>query len=128
VRRVFDRHQHRIKNWSGKLIELAYTSAAQSLKAATAPTPDPESAPDRWFVEWVEVSDDNTCGVCRAEGAKDFRPLADLSTMPGGATECGARCRCVLVFWLESEVKSGKATRLGPVRSRLGLIGARAIR
>ncbi len=119
MRRVFERHQHRIKNWSGKLVELANITVSKSLRASTIPVAaDPEGAPDRWFVEWVEVSDDNTCGVCRSEGAKDFRLLDDLPTMPGGATECGARCRCVLVFWLESEVKSGKAVRLGPVRSR----------
>jgi phage portal protein BeeE len=126
VRRVFDRHRHRIKNWSGKLVELAHTAASQSLRSpVTFPASDgePATTEDRWMVEWVEVADGSTCGVCRAEGAKDFRPLSDLSTMPGGATECGARCRCVLVYWLESEVKSGKAKRLGPVRSmrvRLG--------
>lgn len=119
VRRVFERNQHRIKNWSGKLVELAHTTAVQSLKAATVPTPaDPQSTPDQWYVEWVEVSDSATCDVCSTEGGKDIRPLSDLPTMPGGATECGARCRCVLVFHLESEVKSGKAKRLGPVRSR----------
>lgn len=118
VRRVFERHQHRIKNWSGKLVELANTTAIQSLKSATQPTAaDPESTPDQWYVEWVEVADGSTCDVCREEGSKDIRPLSSLSTMPGGATECGSRCRCVLVFHLESEVKSGKAKRLGPVRS-----------
>lgn len=118
VRRVFERHQHRIKNWSGKLVELAHTTAIQSLKSANQPAPaDSESATDQWYVEWVEVADGSTCDVCREEGSKDIRPLSSLSTMPGGATECGSRCRCVLVFHLESEVKSGKAKRLGPVRS-----------
>lgn len=109
IRRIFDRHQHRIANWSGRLIELANTTTRESLRTS------PSIGDDRWLVEWVEVADEHTCATCRAEGGKDFRPFDELRVLPGGATECGARDRCVLVFWLESEVKAGKAKRLGPV-------------
>lgn len=123
IRRTFERHQHRIKNWSGRLVELANIVSNQSLKTPVSfPDVDgKEVTEDRWFAEWVEVADGSTCGYCSTEGSKGFRPLDTFLTVPGGATECGSRCRCVLVYWLESEVRSGKATRLGPVRSRGGV-------
>jgi phage portal protein BeeE len=124
VRRVFERHQHRISNWSGRLIELAHTVTGQSLRTPSAqePTPDsdpntPAATPDPWMVEWVEVSDTATCSTCLSLGAKGFMLVESLPTTPGGATDCGARCRCVLVYWKQSEVQSGKAKRLGPIRS-----------
>lgn len=116
IRRVFDRSQHRISNWSGKLVELAHGVVTQSLNVADkqAAVSSP-SETDPWMVEWVEVADSATCGTCRREGSKPWRLLSELTTMPGGATECGAKCRCLLQFARKSEVDSGTAKRLGPV-------------
>jgi hypothetical protein len=116
IRRVFDRSQHRISNWSGKLVELAHGVVTRSLNVADkqAAVSSPTEA-DPWMVEWVEVRDNATCGTCRSEGSKPWRLLSELTTMPGGATECGARCRCLLQFARKSEVDSGTAKRLGPV-------------
>lgn len=117
IRRVFDRNQHRISNWSGKLVELAHGVLTESLHVSDrqAVVADGGEA-DPWLVEWVEVADRATCGTCKAEGAKGWRRLSELVTMPGGATECGARCRCLLQFARKSEVDSGAAKRLGPVK------------
>lgn len=119
LRAVFERNQHRIGNWSGRLVELANQTASESLRRAEvkAAASDPIAA-DPWYVDWVEVADRATCETCRAEGAKPIRPLTELRTVPGGATECGAKCRCVLVFHKKSEVEDGTAKKLGPVRSR----------
>ena len=75
----------------------------------------PEEGETRWFVEWVSEMDKRTCAVCAAEGDKDIRPLESLTVEPGGDTDCGAMCRCVLVLWTEEEVRRGRAERIGPL-------------
>lgn len=119
IRRVFERNRHRISHWSGKLSELAHGVLTTSLSTPVAKPKDAggTSEADPWMVEWVAVADRRTCSTCDALGDKGFQPVSSLTTVPGGATECGALCRCVLVYWLKSEVDSGKATRLGLARS-----------
>ena len=101
VRRVFERHQHR-------------ESRTGPGAGGTSPTP-PRSSPQvrepasasrlrerhGSVVRRVgrEVADGSTRDV-QGGGSRDIRPSPSLSTMPGGATECGSRCRCVLVFHL----------------------------
>lgn len=114
IRRVFDRNQHRISNWAGKLVELAHGTLTESLAIADA-RDAVEGNPDPWLVNWIEVADNATCGTCKVEGGKGWRRMSELPTMPGGATECGARCRCLLQFARESEVKSGTAIKIGPI-------------
>lgn len=114
IRRVFDRNQHRISNWAGKLVELAHGTLTESLIAGDAKDAV-EGKPDPWLVNWVEVADAATCGTCQIEGGKGWRKMSELRTMPGGATECGARCRCLLQFARESEVKGGTVVKLGPI-------------
>lgn len=115
IRAVFERNRNRIANWAGKLVELAHGVIVESLTIADQQAAVSGSDGDPWWVEWVEVADGATCSTCREEGGKPWRPLSDLPTMPGGATQCGARCRCLLNFARRSEVESGKAVKLGPV-------------
>jgi hypothetical protein len=113
--------RHRIANWSGRLVELATSllsdglSAAGAVKDGEGESEAPEVGGRRatsWWCEWVAVGDAESCATCSAEGAKGFRPLSSLTTQPGGATECRARCRCVLVYWTAAEVSSGAAVSL----------------
>lgn len=114
IRRVFDRNEHRISNWAGKLVELSHGTLTESLTAGDAKDVV-EGTPDPWLVNWIEVADSATCPTCQDEGGKGWRKMSDLRTMPGGATQCGARCRCLLQFARESEVKAGTAIKLGPI-------------
>jgi hypothetical protein len=111
VARCFNSNRHRIANWAGKLIELA-TQAANSGMLESGQSAD-TGEPTDWMVEWADVGDDNECSTCTNLGGQGFMTLRSLPTVPGGATECGALCRCVLVYWMEEEVKGGKAELLG---------------
>lgn len=108
---AFDRNEHRIANWSGKLVELAGGMARDGLVEAGIEAST--GKPVEWMVEWVNVGDERMCKTCRALGSKGFQPLRSLPTIPGAATECGARDRCVLVYWTDDEVRAGKAELLG---------------
>lgn len=118
AQRAWARHKHRIANWSGRLVELANETMARGMQerspAGDEVEDDPGASPDgtEWFVEWVAVGDEVTCATCIRESAAGFQPLSQLQRRPGGATECRARCRCVLVYWTRAEVQSGKAVRL----------------
>lgn len=113
---AFEAHEFRIENWGGKLVDLANSLLTEGvLEAGTAVAAGPEVAgpvPVEWWYEWVAVGDAKTCTTCRTEGGKGFQPLTTLTVRPGGSTECGARCRCVLVLWTRDEVTSGTAVAL----------------
>ena len=102
---VFDTQEHRIENWSGKLVELASEVLAAGMNEGSAEAGE-------WYYEWVAVGDGAMCAVCSSEGTKGFRPASQLTIHPGSSTNCRARCRCVLVWWTRDEVASGVAVRL----------------
>lgn len=114
VRQIFDRNEHRTSNWGGKLVELSNTLLSIGMQEGSgkATSSDGTTKAVNWYYEWVSVGDDAMCPTCENEGKQDFRPVSTMRVQPGGETECRAKCRCVLVFWREDEVKSGKATRL----------------
>ena len=112
VARAWGANRWRINNWQGKLAYLANEALVEEMRAAgTAPG----VGQVEWYVEWVANMDRRTCTTCRSEGDKGFRPLSSLTIQPGGDTECGARCRCVLVMWTKDEVDSGKAELFGAI-------------
>ena len=126
----FDANEYRVDNWSGRLIELANALTAAALLDAAAsseavdgpevtvvegegePLEGEEPADRDWWVSWEYVGDERTCETCEREGALPIRPLRTLSTVPGGQTECRARCRCVLVYWTADEVQDGTAEKI----------------
>jgi hypothetical protein len=110
VRQIFDSNEHRVSNWSGRLVDLANDVLGRGMQEGNGQTTGGKTAD--WYYEWVSVGDEAMCPTCRREGAKDFRPISAMQIQPGGNTECRAKCRCVLVFWLKSEIDAGKATRL----------------
>jgi len=114
VRQIFDRNEFRTANWGGKLVELAndLTTAGMQEGSGTAVSSDGTTKSVNWYFEWVSVGDGVMCPTCSTEGRAGFRPVSSMRLQPGGATECAARCRCVLTFWTEDEVKAGKATKL----------------
>jgi len=122
VGKVFDRNRHRIDNWSGRLVELCNEVFGLGMaQSGTGGVGDDELPPDEelppeergeWWVEWAAVGDNRMCITCEREGDAGFRPLSQVPVRPGGATECRARCRCVLVFWTRDEVQSGRAVAL----------------
>lgn len=141
VEHSFDANEHRIDNWSGRLVELGSLAMLQALLedtggetptgevveggpeaggddgTATQPAGlpgDPGSGGTEWWVSWEYVGDDAMCATCEREGALPIRRASTLSTVPGGATECGPRCRCVLVYWTRAEVHDGTAQKLTP--------------
>lgn len=103
----------RTSNWTGKLVNLCTLAMAQGLlEASTSVNKNasgPAIVPTEWYAEWVSVGDSKTCPTCTAEGKKGFRSVQDFSLMPGGMTECGAKCRCVIVVWTKQEILSGEA-------------------
>jgi hypothetical protein len=111
-------NEPRIDNWSGRLVELANSVAKEEIvEASTVADEDgkPSEQSVEWWVIWEYVGDKRVCRTCLREGTSPARPLSTLPTMPGGATECRARCRCVLTFWTQAEVSNGTAVRLaGP--------------
>lgn len=119
---VFSANKYRIDNWSGKLVDLANEVVRLGLSEGGAPPPPTSpggepggagsSAREDWYVQWAAVGDQKMCRTCEREGRAGFRALSALPTVPGDATECRGRCRCVLVFWTKSEVQNGTAVDL----------------
>lgn len=122
VANAFDAFRHRIGNWAGRLVELGHLAATSDVEAGAASgkaggiddAVEPESGAVDWWVEWSYVGDERTCSTCMQLGRAGFMRLSSLPTMPGGNTECRARCRCVLVYWTRDEIDSGRAQLLGP--------------
>lgn len=117
---AFDALRSRIDNWSGRLVELASKSLSEELDASAAEgggsgggSGEMGVMAGEWWVEWVAVGDERMCSDCGRLGGQGFVPLRSLPTMPGGSTQCRARCRCVLVYWTEAEVRGGTADLLG---------------
>lgn len=114
----FEAQAYRTGNWSGKLVELANETLAetlgeQALAANTDPNRDLSAPATEWWYEWCAVSDGATCRVCEHEGARGFQPGSAFTFVPGSQqTLCKARCRCVLVAWLRSEIDAGTAISL----------------
>jgi hypothetical protein len=102
---VFASNEHRVENWSGKLVELASEVLTAGLSEGSAEAGE-------WYYEWVAVGDDRMCTTCASEGRQGFRPMSSLRLHPGSSTLCRARCRCVLVYWTRNEVQSGDAVSL----------------
>lgn len=121
---AFGANEHRIDNWSGRLVELANLTMLGAILASggaddtgePADTSEPGEAPQatQWWVSWEYVGDERMCETCENEGDKGIRPASALNTVPGGETECRARCRCVLVYWTRGEVDSGVAVKINP--------------
>jgi hypothetical protein len=110
----FAAQAHRIDNWSGKMVPVATVAATRALENTSALITDPATGEERvviWMYEWA-ASAGRTCPTCTYEGGSGYRRLDQASVMPGQGTICGARCRCVLVFWTEEEVKDGRAISL----------------
>lgn len=116
----FDSLRSRVRNWTGKLVELANQVFAEEADAAgalaTAEGGGGSIAADAIalavaepWVEWICVHDDRSCDTCRALSARGFMRLGDLPTYPGGDTECRSNCRCVLVIWQKGEIDDGTA-------------------
>ncbi len=114
-------NRFRIHNWSGKLVMLANETMTTALgKASTVLLDAGDEGADgitgprvtQWYVDWANVGDARVCPTCVTEGAKPIRLMSELVTMPGGDTECGARCRCVLIYWTSEEVRSGIAQKI----------------
>lgn len=106
VASVLSSQRHRIANWSGRLVQLANATATAGLQ---------EGGPGLWHAEWVSGSA-RGCPTCSHLAGQGFLPVSELSTVPGGDTECGARCRCVLVYWTGEEIERGEARRLNPAQ------------
>ena len=107
---LFLSQEHRVDNWSGKLLDVGNGTLIAGLIQASSERGSEERV--TWWCEWVAVGDRGMCSDCEYEGSAGFRPLAALTRRPGGDTRCGARCRCVLVLWTEAEVTSGDAVSL----------------
>ena len=106
-------NRFRVGNYSGKLGLLANEVAGRVVAAnSTEVNADGDLIATEWYVQWVAAMDDRTCSDCVYEGGLPMRPLSDLVTFPGGDTQCGARCRCILVYWTKDEVLSGEAVDL----------------
>ena len=106
-------NRFRVGNYSGKLGLLANEVAGRVVAAnSTEVNADGDLSATEWYVQWVAAMDDRTCSDCVYEGGLPMRPLSDLVTFPGGDTQCGARCRCILVYWTKDEVLSGEAVDL----------------
>jgi hypothetical protein len=105
IANMFDGQEHRIENWSGRLVELASEVLSAGMAEGSADAGE-------WYYEWVAVGDEAMCRVCEVEGRQGFRPASALRVHPGGSTDCRARCRCVLVWWTRDEVKTGAAESL----------------
>jgi hypothetical protein len=110
---VFGRNEHRVDNWTGRLVDLANQVMARGVEdsAPTTTDDDGNEVPDTWMVSWEAAGDERTCPTCDDQSARGFFPVQELNIHPGGDTECRARCRCVLVYWLRSEVEAGTARR-----------------
>jgi len=121
VTKAFDRNEHRIDNWSGRLVQLSNQVLNLGMSESAPPSGDggdggetlpEEEGQGEWYVQWVSVGDNRMCATCEREGNAGFQPLSALSTEPGGNTECRARCRCVTVWWTKAEVDNKTAVDL----------------
>jgi hypothetical protein len=106
VSKAFTSQQTRINNWSGKLVQLTNQAMRQGLLEV------PRSAEEEWWYAWEAVGDKRTCPTCIQESVSGYRPVSQQQIFPGGGTECGARCRCVVVLWKQQEVTDGTAYRV----------------
>jgi hypothetical protein len=98
----------RVANWAGKLVSVANDVLVRSLASVARLV---TGRPIIWMVEWV-AQGGRSCATCIQMGSQGYVYLADLTHRPGQDTICGARCRCVLVFWKESEIRAGEADLL----------------
>lgn len=106
-------NEHRVENWSGRLVELATQMLVDGTEeASTVVDPEEGLMKTEWWAAWEAIGDEQTCATCDREAAAGFRPLSSFTTTPGGDTECRARCRCVTVLWRKEEVQDGTAVRL----------------
>jgi hypothetical protein len=106
-------NRFRIHNYSGKLVMLANETASRVIAAnSSAVNESGDLVSADWYVQWLANLDDRTCSDCVVEADKPIRPLGELVTFPGGDTQCGARCRCVLVYWTKNEVETGESVDL----------------
>ena len=105
VAKTFKAQEFRIENWSGKLVSLSTNTLVETLNSVAEVTDERAVV---WMYEWVSQSGKN-CITCASEGAGGFRYVQDLAVYPTQDTRCGARCRCVLVFWTQEEVENGSA-------------------
>lgn len=111
-------NQFRIDNWSGRLVELgSHTYLTGMVEGSTdaAEVVQGQPQPVEWMGSWEAVGDARMCQTCTALNAAGFMPLTMFPTVPGGDTECRARCRCVLVVWTRKEVNDGEAFKVNPV-------------
>ena len=109
---VFISQAHRVTNWSGKLVELANRSMTDGVVEGRTAAGSARAV--EWWYEWVHVSDNRTCPTCSLEGGSGYRRVSNMTVEPAGATECGARCRCVVVLWTGDEINKGDAVSLAP--------------
>ncbi len=114
--KTVERQKFRIKNWSGKLVDLCNKRMLEGvLQANSVVSEDPDQpaiVSTEWWAEWVSVGDTRSCPVCTVEGTLGFRQVSAITRTPGGDTPCGAKCRCVIVLWTKQEVQSGEAVSL----------------
>ena len=97
----FRAQSNRIENWSGKLVALSYLVLSSAMKSKVVI--DVNGKPVMWKYKWVAQPGKN-CGTCVNENAQPWRNIEDMTLVPASETQCGARCRCVLVFSKESEI------------------------
>ena len=88
VRKIFDGQEHRIANWSGKLLELGSMVASRGIEGLKG---------DEWAVTWLQP-EHRGCAECHGLQARGKQPLSKLDRYPAGGVGCGGRCRCVLRF------------------------------
>lgn len=124
LRKVFEANEHRIGNWSGRLVELANNTLSTGMQEGNGQVTSADTTKAvNWYFEWCDVGDSATCPTCVREAGLGFRPVTAMTRQPGGDTECRGKCRCVLQFVLESEVKDGTAISLANLgRSRRGRV------
>jgi hypothetical protein len=108
----WDALRSRIRNWAGKLVELAQDVLAMEVLTASTVAASGGSAPVEWLVEWASNSDERTCPTCSHYGSQGFLELSTLSARPG-SVDCRGNCRCVLVMWTREEVNDGTAVLRG---------------
>lgn len=135
VENAIDANEHRIDNWSGRLVELASAVFVSALLEGPPVPPSTDDTPEpgtvdpeagatpsalaaQWWVSWEYVGDSRVCETCEREGTLPIRPLSTLTVLPGGDTQCRARCRCVLVVYTPQEVASGEAQKINRSRNR----------
>lgn len=106
MERGWDANEHRIDNWSGRLVQLANQAAVATLLEASTLVTDEEGTTreDPYYVRWFDVGDERECPDCIEEASRGWHTVQTLTRVPGGATQCRSRDRCVLGFARKSEV------------------------